>query len=130
MGNIVKKKIVDHKNRVKKTRAGPLLEDNGVELIPGDFALYKGRIFRGIINGKGEVFKSHPYNIPYDPQRMLAFAVQLIIAMIESSRITSGTDGHFITENELVQYKSLSYDLLDGLNAVLMKNKQPMIEYQ
>lgn len=114
----------------KETIARSLLGDNGVRFIPLNLTPQRGRILRDIIDGDGRVFKPNPYNIPNDPQRVLVFAAHLIIAMMDCDRLEYGQNKHFTTKEEWMRYRTLTMELIAGMDAMRIINNEPMIEYQ
>jgi len=109
-----------------KKRVKSLFGDNGVKIVPLNFAPQKGKIIKDIINGKGEVYKPNPYDIPNDPQRILAFVGHFIIAMMDVDKLCWGKTGHFITRKEWLLYRELTYEMLAGLNTLISKKKSPV----
>ena len=110
--------------------AKSLFNDDGSRLVRLHFGRFPGRELPCIIDEQGRVFKPNPYDMPKDPYRVLAFALNHILAMIESGRMPANGVGPFIIEEERTKYHTMTREALDGLNAFLITRKEGLMDYQ
>ena len=107
-----------------------LLENDGVRFAPGHFAVFTGRELPGIIDEDGKVFYPNSYDLPKDPHRVLVFALNFILAMIDTKHcLAIGEQGHFSTEEELLSYREKTREFLNNHRVFLM-TKGESIESQ
>jgi len=110
--------------------AKSLLNDDGTRLVHLHSGRFPGRELTCIIDEQGRVFKPNPYDMSKDPYRVLAFALNHILAMMESGRMPANRIGPFITEEESIKYRVMTEDVLHGLDAFLISKKVNTIDYQ
>lgn len=106
-----------------------LLGNNGVRFAPGHFAVFTGRELSGIIDEDGRVFCPNPYDLPKDPHRVLVFALNFILATIDTKCLEVGSRGHFSTKEELFSYREKTRKLLSNHRTFLL-TKGKSIESQ
>jgi len=99
----------------EENRARALAAEKGIRLFPMHFSASAGRKLFNIISQSGKVYKPNVYDIPQKPYHVTAFALNLILAMIDRQQLTVGPHGHFITEEERVKYRAMTLDLLRNL---------------
>jgi hypothetical protein len=103
----------------------------GFRLRPLCFGFHRGSKLLGVISRSGRVYKPSPYNIPYLPYKVLAFALNLVMAMLDSRMITSE---HFGSEERFICYRGLTLDLLRRIECDAMLGlsgiPKDQIEYQ
>lgn len=95
----------------------------GRQLVIGEFGFREGRQIDGIVNEQGEVYEPSPYDIPQNPELVLAFALKFVLAMIDSGMIGAEEEYHgrrslkalFVTKKDLLGFWESTRDLLRAL---------------
>ncbi len=102
---------------------------DGYRLVPLCFTPLQGRKMMSVIDKKGRVFRPHPYDIPQEPLKVLAFALNHILTVIDTGLVTVGSaKGLFLTEKDLLNYWAITRDFLRALECKSISGQD--IEYQ
>lgn len=88
---------------------------NGRRLAPLHFLPTEGRKLTSIIDELGKVYRPNAYDVPREPFKVLAFALNHVLAMVDVGLIPVGSKGLFITERELTDYREKTLDFLRAL---------------
>src|SRR3989344_5649729 len=89
----------------------PVLTE-GYHLVPETFGISEARELKGIIDEQGRVYEPGVYDIPKQQLKVLAYSLQLILALIDADIIRAGGQELFVTEKELIAYRQQTLDLL------------------
>ncbi len=84
----------------------------GGRLVIGNFTLRQGRKLESVIDETGRVYKVHPYDVPQEPMKVLAFSLNHVLMMIDTGRLKVSSKGPFLTEEECAHFRGLTQDLL------------------
>ena len=88
-------------------------------IIPLSFGGHHGRRLPSIISRSGRIYKPGPYDVPSFPFKVLAFALNMVLAMIDSNLLpkewfgSAGIELHVYREHTLRLLRRLESDMRD-----------------